>query len=115
MNILSMMKNAKKMQAMMQEQQAKLAETIVTGEAGAGAVSISLDCKYNAKKVVIANDFLQDNPMPENKEILEDLTLAALTDALNKVAEHIQGGMGGLAEMFGGDLGDLGDLMGGGK
>lgn len=110
MNILSLMKNAKKMQAEFQKQQKELEGKLFVGEAGAGMVKVTLDGKHRAHKTEISADAMED------REVLEDLITAAINDACSKSSEAMRESMGGMSEMLGGaDLGDLGDLFGGGN
>jgi nucleoid-associated protein EbfC len=80
MDLNKIMKQAQQMQAKMQEMQAEL-ETIETeGKSGAGLVTIVLTGKGALKSVTIDPSLL----MPEEKEILEDLLVAAHADASAK-------------------------------
>ncbi len=79
-NIGSLMKNAKKMQQMMEEAQAELAKIQVTGESGAGAVKLTMTARYQALSLQIDDDLLK-----EDKEILQDLIVAAINDTTQKV------------------------------
>lgn len=80
MNFALMMKQAQQMQGKMQEMQARLAATECEGTAGGGAVKIVMTGKGNAvsikldPSVVVASDV----------EMLEDLVVAAINDAVAK-------------------------------
>ena len=101
-----LMKQAKEMQEKMQQAQEQLADEEVTGQAGGGMVSVTMTCKYSVRQVKIDPSLLEDN----DNEMLEDLTAAAMNDALTKVESRSQelmgditGGMGnipGLGDMF---------------
>lgn len=77
------MRQAQQAQEAMQRMQAELAQTEITGEAGAGMVKITLNGKHEAKKVEIAADALQ-----ESKDFLEDLVAAAINDAAHKLERN---------------------------
>ena len=94
-NLGNMMKQAQQMQQRMAEMQAKLDETEMSGGAGAGMVTITLDGKGNMKKIGLDKSLLD----PSEVEVLEDLILAAFADAKQKVVAHIATEM---AKMTGG-------------
>ena len=75
-----LMKQAQQMQADMQKAQEEMASLTVTGESGAGMVRITLTCKYQVKALVI-----DDALVGEDKEMLEDVVIAAFNDAVRKV------------------------------
>ncbi|MEM9468954.1 MAG: YbaB/EbfC family nucleoid-associated protein [Pseudomonadota bacterium] len=94
MNIQKMMQQAKQMQDKMAEMQAKLGDIVVEGSAGGGLVKVSMTCKGEMKGLDIDASLLK----PEEKEIVEDLTKAAINDAKAKadqtMAEETQKMMG---------------------
>jgi hypothetical protein len=75
----------------MQKAQAELAEIEVTGESGAGMVKVTLNGRHEAKKVMIEPKLLT-----EEKDMLEDLLVAAVNDAVRKVAARTQEKYSGL-------------------
>ena len=85
------LKQAQEMQKKLQAAQEEVAKLEVTGESGAGLVKITMDGKHNASKAVIDDEALQ-----EDKEILEDLIVAAINDAVKKVEAASQNKLGGL-------------------
>ena len=95
-NLGNMMKQVQEMQARMADMQARLDELTVTGKAGAGMVQITLNGKNLIMKVEIDGSLLQ----PSEKEILEDLLMAAYNEARAKVeqavAEQMKDVTGGL-------------------
>ncbi len=95
-NLGDMMKQVQAMQSRMAEMQAKLEQATVTGQSGGGLVKVTLSGKGAMTGVVIDPSLLK----PEEKEILEDLILAAHTDAKNKseamMAEEMKSVTGGL-------------------
>ena len=93
----SMMKQMQQMQARMQQMQEELAQTNVLGTSGGGMVSVTLNGKGEMQAVEIDPSLLK----PEEKEILEDLLLAAFAQAKEKmealVAEKMKEATGGLS------------------
>jgi DNA-binding YbaB/EbfC family protein len=79
-DIMGLMKQASEMQAKMQELQAELDHVEVEGTAGGGLVSVKLSAKGDLKGVKIDASLLK----PEEKEIVEDLLVAAHADARRK-------------------------------
>jgi DNA-binding YbaB/EbfC family protein len=87
----NLMRQAQQMQETMQKAQAELAEIEVTGESGAGMVKVTLNGRHEAKKVMIEPKLLT-----EEKDMLEDLLVAAVNDAVRKVAARTQEKYSGL-------------------
>jgi DNA-binding YbaB/EbfC family protein len=79
-NLGNLMKEAQKMQQRMQEAQQQLSELIVTGESGGGMVKIKMNGRHNALKAEISKSLLE-----EEVDMLEDLVVAAINNAVNKV------------------------------
>ena len=96
-----LMKQAQEMQAKLQDAQAKMADIEVHGESGAGMVKVTMNCRYEVKRVEIDPSLLK-----EDKEILEDLLAAACNDTVRRVektqAEKMSELTGGLNLPFGG-------------
>lgn len=92
----NLMKQAQKMQEEMQKAQEEIANAEVTGESGAGLVSIVMNGRHDVKKVSI-----DDSLMEEEKEILEDLIAAAVNDAVRKIEHNTQERMSGLTAGMG--------------
>lgn len=84
-DMMGLMKQAQEMQAKLAENQQKLAETEVTGEAGAGLVKVTLNGKGDARAVSIDPSLLT----ADEAEVLEDLIMAAHNDARRR-AEALQ-------------------------
>lgn len=82
-NMGDLAKMAQQMQANMAKAQAELAELTVEGTAGGGAVVIVLTGTQEIKDVRIKKDAVD----PEDVETLQDLMLAAFSDALAKSRE----------------------------
>lgn len=94
-SIGDLMSQAKEMQEQMQKAQEELANAEVTGESGAGMVSVVMTGRHDVKKVHI-----DDAVLGEDKEMLEDLLAAAVNDAVRKVEAHNRDAMAGLASGF---------------
>ncbi|MBI4183576.1 MAG: YbaB/EbfC family nucleoid-associated protein [Proteobacteria bacterium] len=84
-NLGQMMKQAQKMQQAMAEMQERLAAAEVTGSAGGGMVSVTLNGKGEMRRVKI-DPALVD---PKEAEVLEDLIVAAHNDAKAKIEAHV--------------------------
>ncbi len=95
-----LMKQAQEMQSKLQEAQAQMAAIEVTGESGAGMVKVTMNCRYEVKRVEI-----DPSLMGEDKEILEDLIAAACNDTVRRVertqAEKMSELTGGINLPFG--------------
>ena len=107
-NLGNMLKQAQQMQARMQEMQAKLEAMEVEGASGAGMVKVTLSGKGDLRRVTIDPSLMT----ADEKEVLEDLLVAAHADAKQKVeatmAEEMQKATAGLN--IPGGLGGLGGL-----
>jgi DNA-binding YbaB/EbfC family protein len=79
-DFLGMMKQAAQLQTKMQEMQAELDSITVEGAAGGGLVSVTLSAKGDLKGVRIDPSLIK----PDEKEIIEDLIVAAHADARRK-------------------------------
>jgi DNA-binding protein, YbaB/EbfC family len=91
-DVMGMMKQVQAMQAKMQDLQAELERTEVEGVAGGGLVKVRLTAKGEMKGVWVDDSLLK----PEEKEILEDLLLAAHNDARGKGERLMQDKMGAI-------------------
>ncbi len=81
MNIQKMMKQAQEMQNKITAMQAKLETEEVSGAAGGGMVSVKINGKHSLLKVNIDDSLMK----LEEKEMLEDLIVAAFNDAKEKI------------------------------
>jgi DNA-binding YbaB/EbfC family protein len=79
-DIMGLMKKAQEMQSKMQDMQAEMERTEVLGQSGGGVVQVTLTAKGAMKSVSIDASLLK----AEEKEIVEDLILAAHEDARKK-------------------------------
>ena len=84
----NLMKQAQQMQENMKRAQSELANVEVEGQAGAGMI---MTCQHQVKRLSI-----DDSLMSDDKEMLEDLIVTALNDAIRKVETTTQERMGGL-------------------
>lgn len=82
--MMGMMKNLPKLQAAMQEMQAKLAQISVDGNAGAGMVVVSANGRLEITKCVISEDAMKLN----DRDMLADLVIAAVNMAMSKAREE---------------------------
>lgn len=80
-----LMRQAQQMQADMQKAQEEMANLTVTGESGAGMVRITMTCKHQLKSLDI-----DDTLVGDDKDMLEDLIIAAFNDAVRRVEKTIQ-------------------------
>ncbi len=90
MNINNLMKEAKKMQADMEKSQTELANKDFDATAGGGAISVKVSGQKVIKEIKIQKDVVD----PDDVEMLEDLILTCINEALRKVD-------GAQAEQFG--------------
>ena len=85
-NFNDMMKKAQEMQKKMQEMQESLSNLEVEGTSGGGIVKIIMNCKNEVKKIDIDPSIIKN----DEKEVMEDLIIAALNDAKSKAEEKSQ-------------------------
>ena len=81
MNMNNLMKQAKKMQADMEKSQAELASKDFEATAGGGAISVKVSGEKVIKEIKIQKDVVD----PDDVEMLEDLILTCVNEALRKV------------------------------
>jgi len=96
-DMAKMMKSAQEMQGKMVEMQEQLAQTMVQGESGAGLVKATATAKGELKGLDIDPSIFD----PNEKEVVEDLILAAIKDAQQKASERSQTEMQKMAEDMG--------------
>jgi len=87
-----LMKQAQEMQANMKKAQEEMASLTVTGESGAGVVRITMTCQHQVSSIEI-----DDSMIGDDKEMLEDLIVAAFNDAVRKVEATVQEKFSGMA------------------
>ena len=95
-NLADIMKQATQMQSRMADMQKKLESMVVDGQSGGGMVKVKMTGKMHVTSVEIDPSLLK----PEEKEIIEDLLVAALADAKGKaetmMAEEMKTVTGGM-------------------
>ena len=89
----NLMKQAQQMQANLQKAQEEIAQVEVTGEAGGGMVSVTMNGRHEARRVSIAPALFEEG----DREMIEDLVAAAVNDAARKVEQATQEKMAGVA------------------
>jgi len=99
-NLNQLLKQAQKMQEEMQKVQAELANITVEGTAGGGMVKVTANCQQQILNVAIEPDVID----PEEKEMLEDLIVAAVNQALENAARRAQEEMARIAGPLLGNL-----------
>ena len=97
-NMANLMKQAQKMQRKMEEQAKELETKEFTATAGGGAVEVTVNGKKELQKVKLSEEVVD----PDDIEMLEDLIVAAINEAMRQVDEEstsamnkLTGGMGG--------------------
>ena len=90
MNINNLMKEAKKMQADIEKSQAELALKEFESTAGGGAVSVKVTGEKQVKEIKLKPEVVD----PDDVEMLEDLILTCVNDALKKVDSAQAASMG---------------------
>ena len=78
--LAGLMKQAQQMQDNMKKMQEQLASVEVEGQSGAGLVKAIVTCRNDVKRIVIDPSLL----VGEDKDMLEDLVVAAINDALRR-------------------------------
>ncbi|SLN24098.1 Nucleoid-associated protein YbaB [Roseovarius albus] len=96
-DMAKMMKQAQDMQAKMGQMQEELHNIMIVGESGAGLVKATASAKGELKGLDIDPSIFS----PDDKEVAEDLILAAIKDAQSKAAERSQEELGKIAEDLG--------------
>ena len=98
MNINNLMKEAKKMQADLEKSQTELAAKEFEASAGGGAINVKVSGSKEIKEIKIQKDVVD----PDDVEMLEDLILTCVNEALRKVdsAQAAQMGKFNIPGMF---------------
>lgn len=84
-NLGNLMKQAQELQARMADMQAELESLEISGQAGAGMVSVTLSGKGDMKALTIDPGLFRE----DEKEILEDLIVAAYADAKMRMEQTV--------------------------
>ena len=88
----NLMQQAQKMQENLKVAQEEIARLEVTGSAGGGLVSVTMNGRHEVRRVAIDRKLMADDA-----EMAEDLVAAAFNDAANKLAALSQERMAGVA------------------
>lgn len=96
-DMAGMMKKAQAMQTRMAQMQEDLHNITVTGESGAGLVKATASAKGELKGLDIDPSIFNG----DDKEVVEDLILAAIKDAQSRAAERAEQEMGKITEELG--------------
>jgi DNA-binding YbaB/EbfC family protein len=97
MDFMKMMQAAKSLQANMAAMKDELAALSASGASGGGMVTVTVSGKGEIRALSIDPSLIR----PEDKEILEDLVIAAQRDALTKLEAAVQEKMAGVAAKLG--------------
>jgi len=90
------MKQAQQMQQNMQKVQAELAGVEVEGQSGSGMVKVIMTCAHEVRRVS-----LDDSVLSDDREMLEDLIVLAINDAMKKVDATSKQRMSGFTSSMG--------------
>ncbi len=90
MDIRMLMKQAQQMQAKMAKAQEELAAKEIFAEVGGGQVKVVMNGKHRVKSIEIAPECVD----PEDVEFLQDLVMAAVNEATDKVDALVEQEMG---------------------
>ncbi|MDA5557239.1 YbaB/EbfC family nucleoid-associated protein [Shimia sp. MMG029] len=96
-DMAGMMKKAQQMQTKMADMQEELHNIMVVGESGAGLVKATASAKGELKALNIDPSIFNG----DDKEVVEDLILAAIKDAQSKAAERAQDELGKITSELG--------------
>ena len=94
-NMGGLMKQAQQMQDNMKRAQEELANIEVVGESGGGLIKVTMTCRHEVRRVVIAPSVLADD-----KDMVEDLVAAAINDAVRKAEATSSAKMGAVTAGF---------------
>jgi nucleoid-associated protein EbfC len=84
------------LQARLAKAQQELAEMLIEVSSGGGAVKVTVDGQQNVKSITISKEVVN----PEDVEMLEDLVLTAVKEAIAKSQEAASKQLGGLTGGF---------------
>ncbi|WP_421881041.1 YbaB/EbfC family nucleoid-associated protein [Pacificispira sp.] len=85
-NLGAMMKQAQEMQTRMQEMQEQMEALEIDGGSGGGLISVTVTGKGEVRRLSIDPSLI----VPDDREVLEDLIVAAINDAKNKADEKMR-------------------------
>jgi len=99
-NMANLMKQAQRMQRQMEESQKELETKEFTAKAGGGAVEVTVTGKKEVTKVKLSQEVVD----PDDVEMLEDLVMAAVNEALRMAQEASEEAMGKMTGGLGGGM-----------
>ena len=91
-NLNQMMKQAQEMQSRMEAMQTRLETVEIEGVSGAGMVKLTLNGKGEMRRIAIDPKLMEES----EREMLEDLIVAAHNDAKSRIEAHMQQEMSAL-------------------
>ncbi len=92
MNPMDLLKNFQNIQTKLNEAQERMKHVTAVGTSGGDMVRVTINGQMEVQNVEISKDVVDPNDI----EMLQDLILAAFTDAMTKVKEEIKEEMSGL-------------------
>ena len=106
MDLNAMMKQVQEMQSEMMKAQEQLKDEIVEASAGGGMVKVKMSGDLVLKEITIDPEAVD----PEDAEVLADMVMAAVNEAIRAAQERASDRMGGITGGLGGlpDMGGLG-------
>ena len=105
-DVNALLKQAQQMQAEMMKAQEQLKDEVVEASAGGGTVKVKMTGDLRLTELVIDPEAVD----PEETELLADMVLAAVNEAIRSAQELATSRMGGIAGGLGGGAGGLGGL-----
>jgi nucleoid-associated protein EbfC len=105
-NLNQLLKQAQQMQAEMAKAQEELKNETVEASAGGGMVKVKMSGDLRLLEIAIDPEAID----PEDPELLQDMVLAAVNEAIRSAQELAATKMGGVAGLGGGGAGGLGGL-----
>ena len=89
MNMNQLMKQAQKMQKQMAEMQESMSEKVLEVSSGGGAVKVTINGEKQIQSLVISPDVVD----PEDVEMLQDLVMTAVNEAIRQIDESVNAQM----------------------
>ncbi len=99
-NMNQLMKQAQKMQRKMEQAQKELEEAVYEATAGGGVVKVKLSGKKEVLEISLAEEVVD----PDDIEMLEDLLVVAINDALTQMQDDADAKLGGATGGMGGGM-----------
>ncbi|MDO4941760.1 MAG: YbaB/EbfC family nucleoid-associated protein [Lachnospiraceae bacterium] len=99
-NMNQLMKQAQRMQKQMEKAQQELEESVYEATAGGGVVKVQLSGKEELLSVSLAEEVVD----PDDIEMLEDLIIVAVNDALQQMMDDKEAKMGKFTNGMGGGM-----------